>query len=40
MSDKNKAIVKQRNASVVAPSAAPSVIARLADRFGVDRGRV
>ena len=30
MSDKNKAIVKQCNASVVAPSVAPSVIARQA----------
>jgi phage recombination protein Bet len=40
MSDKNKANVKQRNASVVAPSAAPSVIARLADRFGVDQSKM
>ena len=40
MSDKNKAIVKQCNASVVAPSVAPSVIARLADRFGVDQSKM
>ena len=40
MSEQNKAIVKQCNASVVAPSVAPSVIARLADRFGVDQSKM